>query len=187
MKKSEKIKGKEAVAAHKKKMNQYGIIVVIVMVVAAAIAFYFLNPFVAHTGDTVAIYYTGSLDDGTVFDTNLNETPLVFTLGQANVIAGLQEAVTGMAPNTTKTVRIPSVKAYGPYDDTLVHTVNRSSFEIENPVVGERYSVRRLADNAVAYIRLINMTNDTYTLDENHDLAGKDLTFTVTLVEIAKK
>jgi peptidylprolyl isomerase len=186
MKKSEKLKGREAIAARKKKMKQYGIAVVIVLVVAAALAYYFFNPFVAHTGDTVAIFYTGALDDGTVFDMNVNETPLVFTLGQGNVIQGLDDAVNGMAPGTTKTVRIPVSQAYGEYDDTLVHTVNRSSFAIEDPVVGERYSVRRLADNAIAYVKLVNMTPDTYTLDENHELAGKDLTFTVTLVEIAK-
>lgn len=187
MKKSEKVKGKEAVAAQKKKMQQYVVAAVVVLFVVAAIAYYFFNPFVAHTGNTVAVYYTGSLDDGTIFDDNTNGTPLVFTIGQGKVITGLEEAVIGMGPNTTKTVRIPSAKAYGPYQESLILTVNRSTINIENPVVGERYSVRRTSDNAVAYFKIINMTPETYTLDENHELAGKDLTFTITLVEIAKK
>lgn len=187
MKKSEKVKGKEAVAVRKKKMTQYAIGIVVVLIVIAAIAFYVFNPFVAKSGDTVAVYYTGSLDDGTVFDSNTNATPLVFTIGKGTVIPGFEEAVIGMAPNTTKTVHIPVAKAYGPYDESLVHTVNRSSIDIENPVVGERYSVRRTSDNAVAYIKIINITPTTYTLDENHELAGKDLTFTITLAEIAKK
>jgi peptidylprolyl isomerase len=186
MKKSEKVKGKEAVAARKKRMTRYGIAIVIVLVVAAAVAYYVFNPFVARSGDTVAVYYTGSLTDGTVFDSNANSTPIVFTIGKRTVIQGFEEAVIGMAPNTTKTVNIPVAKAYGPYDESLVHTVNRSTIAIENPVVGERYSVRRTSDNAVAYIKLINMTPTTLTLDENHELAGKDLIYTITLVGISR-
>jgi peptidylprolyl isomerase len=185
MKKSEKVKGKEAVAAKKKKMQKYAIGAVIALVVVAAVAFYFFNPFFAKTGDTVAVYYTGSLADGTVFDSNQAASPLVFTIGQGKVIPGLEEAVIGMAPNTTKTVHIPMAKAYGSYDDSLVFTVNRSDIAIENPVIGERYSIRRTADNAVAYIKIINMTEDTITIDQNHDLAGKDLVFTITFVKIA--
>jgi peptidylprolyl isomerase len=187
MKKSEKVKGKEAAAARKKQLTRYAIAGLVVLVVVAAIAYYVFNPFVARSGDTVAIYYTGSLDDGTVFDSNTNATPLVFTIGTGTVIQGLQEAVIGMAPNSTKTVRIPAAKAYGSYDESLILTVNRSSFAIDNPVVGKIYSVRRTSDNAVAYIKLINMTPTSFTLDENHELAGKDLTFTITLAEIIKK
>lgn len=187
MKKSEKVKGKEAVAAKQRKLRQYTIAVVIVLVIIAAIAYYCFNPFVAHSGDTVAVYYTGSLDDGTVFDTNQNSTPFVFTLGQGTVIAGLDEAVNGMSPNSTKTVRIPAAKAYGSYDESLVQTVNRSSIAIENPVLGEHYSIRRTSDNAVAYVKIINITPTTLTLDQNHELVGKDLTYTIMLVEIAKK
>jgi peptidylprolyl isomerase len=186
MKKSEKVKGKEAVVARKKKMWQYGIGIVVVLVVLAAVAFYFFNPFFAKAGDTVSVYYTGTLADGTVFDSNINAAPLVFTLGNGNMIPGFEEAVIGMAPNTTKTVYIPMAKAYGPYDDSLVFTVNRSDIAIENPVIGERYSVRRTTDNAVAHIKVINMTPDTITIDQNHELAGKDLIFTITLARIVK-
>lgn len=184
MKKSEKVKGKEAVAARKKRIQQYAMGTVVVLVIVAAVAFYFFNPFFAKTGDTVSIYYTGSLSDGTVFDSNHEASPLVFTIGQGKVIPGLEEAVTGMAPNSTKTVQVPMAKAYGQYDTSLVFTVNRSDIGIENPVIGERYSIRRTADNAVAYIKIINMTEDSLTLDQNHDLAGKDLVFTITLVKI---
>jgi len=187
MKKSEKVKGKEAVAARKKKIWQYGIGIVVVLVVIAAIAFYFFNPFYAKAGDIVSVYYTGSLDDGTVFDSNVNATPLVVTLGKGSVIQGFDEAIIGMAPNTTKTVHIPMAKAYGAYDSSLVQTINRSSINIENPVIGQHFSIRRASDNAVAYIKIVNVTPDTLTIDQNHDLAGKDLTFTITLVGIAKK
>jgi len=185
MKTSEKVKGKEAVAARKKRTRQYAIGAIVALVVIAVVAFYLFNPFFAKTGDTVSVYYTGSLADGTVFDSNREASPLVFTIGQGKVIPGLEQAVIGMAPNTTKTVHIPMAHAYGPYDSSLVFTANRSDFGIEDPVIGERYSIRRTADNAVAYIKIINMTDDTITIDQNHDLAGKDLIFTITLVRIA--
>ena len=184
MKKSEKVKGKEAVSARKKRMQQYALGTVVVLVIVAVVAFYFFNPFFAKTGDTVSIYYTGSLADGTVFDSNHEASPLVFTIGQGKVIPGLEEAVTGMAPNSTKTVQVPMAKAYGPYDSSLVLTLKRADFGIENPAVGERYSIQRATDNAVAHIKIINMTEDTITVDQNHDLAGKDLVFTITLVKI---
>lgn len=187
MKKTEKVKGKEAVALRKKKMWQYGIVTIVILVIIASMAFYFFNPSYARTGDVVSVYYTGTLADGTVFDTNVNTTPLVFTLGKGTMIPGFNDAVIGMAPNTTKTVHIPVAQAYGPYDDSLVFTVDRSSLAIENPVVGERYSIRRTSDNAVAYIKIINMTPDTITLDQNHELVGKDLDYTITLVGITKK
>lgn len=185
MKKSEKVKGKEAVAAHQKKIKQYAIAIIAIMVVAAGIAFYFFNPYYARAGQTVSIYCTGSLEDGTVFYTNLNETPMVFTLGKGAVIRGLDDAVTGMAVNTTKTVKIPMAKAFGSYDASLVHTVNRSTLPADiNPVVGERYSITRTTDNAVAHVKILNITATNVTWDENHELAGKDLTYTITLVGI---
>lgn len=187
MKKSEKVKGTEAVLARKKKMQQYIIGIVVVLVVVAAVAFYFFNPFFAKAGDTVSVYYTGSLADGTVFDSHVNGTPMVFTIGSGKVIPGFEEAIIGMAPNTTKTVQIPMAKAYGAYDPSLVQTLNRSDIAIENPVSGNLYSIRRLSDNAVAYVKIVNVTSDTITIDQNHDLAGKDLVFTITLVDIARK
>ena len=68
---------------------------------------------IAKTSETVSVYYTGTLDDGTVFDTNVNSTPLSFTLGNGMTIQGFEEAITGMAVNDTKTVKIPPEKAYG--------------------------------------------------------------------------
>ena len=88
-----------------------------------------------------------------------------------------------MTVNSTKTVNIPFDKAYGPHLDSLVHVVNRSdlSKDIE-PVVGNRYSITGKADGAVAHVKLLNVTNDTVTLDENHLLAGQNLTYTIRFV-----
>jgi peptidylprolyl isomerase len=186
MKKSEKIKGKEAVAARKKKQVQYGIIVAAGIILVALIGFTMFNPFVAKAGDTVNVFYTGTLDDGSIFDTNVNATtPLTFTIGKGMVIPGFNEAVVGMAVNDVKTVRIPSEKAYGSYNSSLVQTLNRSTFPANTtPFVGQVYSIRRTTDGAERLVKIINVTPSTITLDGNHELAGQTLTFSIRLVGI---
>ena len=188
MKQSEKVKGKEAVAARKKKMGQYAIGIAVVLVVAAAIAFYFFNPFFAKAGDTVAIYYTGALDNGTVVDSNLNSTPMVFTIGKEGTIPyGLADAVIGMRENETKTVQLPPEKAFGVWQQSLVQTVAISSLPPNTTLVaGQGYDIVRKSDNAVAHVKIINVTPTTVTWDGNSDLAGQNLSLTITLVQIVR-
>ena len=103
------------------------------------VGFYLFNPFVAKKGDTVMVYYTGTFENGTVFDSNLDRDPLIFTIGNKSVIPGFEEAVIGMAVNSTKTVHIPVDKAYGPHLDSLVHVVNRSRLPQDIEPVVRKY------------------------------------------------
>ncbi|MFA4860582.1 peptidylprolyl isomerase [Methanoregula sp.] len=190
MKKSEKVKGKEAVAARKKRTRRYAIIAAAVIVVVAAVVagFFLLNTSGARAGDTVSVYYTGSLDDGAVFYSNLNSSPLMFTMGDVTLVPGFEEALIGMTPGMTKTIRVPVDKAYGTYKPELVHIVNRSTLPANmNPVVGERYTITRSADGANAYVKILNITPSTVAWDENHELAGKNLTYTITVTSVIKK
>lgn len=189
MKKSEKEKGKAAVATRNKKMKQYAVIAAVVLIVLGGILFYLYNPFFAKAGDTVAIYYTGTLDNGSVVETNLDATPFVFTIGKTDVIPyGLPNAVIGMQQNETRTVVLPPDKAFGAYDPSLVQTVNLSSLpENTTLVVGQPYEIIRKSDNAVAHVTIINVTPDTVTWDGNSALAGQNLTLKITLVQIVRK
>jgi peptidylprolyl isomerase len=139
---------------------------------------------IAKTGNTVSVFYTGTLDDGTLFDTNVNATPLTFTLGQGMVIPGFEAAVLGMRINEPKTVFIPFEKAYGSYNPSLIFTVNRSVRNDYIPVVGEYITVRRNSDGALIQAKIINVTASTITYDENNALAGKNLTFSIRLVGV---
>lgn len=114
MKKSEKEKGKARVEAESKKLKMIVGGLVAAVLVITVIGYVFFNPSGARAGDTVSVYYTGSLEDGTVFDSNQGSTPLIITLGQGKYITGFEEAVIGMTVNSTKTVKIPVDKAYGP-------------------------------------------------------------------------
>ncbi|NOZ26033.1 MAG: peptidylprolyl isomerase [Nitrospirae bacterium] len=138
----------------------------------------------AKSGDTVRVHYSGFLDDGTVFDSSLDREPFEFTLGQGMVIPGFEDAVVGMDVGETKTVNIPSEKAYGPYRDELLVSVERSQVppNIE-PDLGMELQIRT-PEGTVTNVTITEMDEDSITLDANHPLAGKDLIFEIKLVEI---
>jgi peptidylprolyl isomerase len=139
----------------------------------------------AQNGDNVRVHYTGKLDDGSVFDSSADGDPLEFQLGKEQLIPGFEKAVVGMEVGQSKTVKIPAGEAYGPHRQEMVLVVGRDEFpdEIE-PKVGEQLRVRE-SDGREFQVRVTDESDDTVTLDGNHPLAGKDLTFDLQLVEIS--
>ncbi|MDO9549859.1 MAG: peptidylprolyl isomerase [Methanoregula sp.] len=185
MKKSEKVKGREAVAAKKRLYPKLAMVAAAGILILVIIGYILLNPSGAKTGDMVTVEYTGTLTDGTVFDSNVNATPLTFIIGQGKVI--FEESVKGISQGEIKTVNLPADKAYGPYNEALVHVINRSAFPDDLiPEVGGVYAITRQPDGAIARVKIINVTPTTVTWDENHELAGKDLVFTIRIIEIQK-
>lgn len=137
----------------------------------------------AQAGDTVRVHYTGRLGDGTVFDSSQGSDPLEFTLGEGQVIAGFDRAVTGMSPGDTQTVTIPVNEAYGERREEMVQTVGREQFPTHvEPEVGQRFQVTN--GQQMAVVTVTGVSADGVTLDGNHPLAGQDLTFELSLVEI---
>ena len=138
----------------------------------------------AKNGDIVQVDYTGKLENGTVFDTSEGREPLNFTLGAGQVIPGFEQAVLGMKVGESKTVTIPVDEAYGEYNDTLVVVVNRENLtNILNPDVGQQLQMT-LPGGGTSIGTVTNATDTTITIDFNHPLAGKDLTFEIELVSI---
>jgi peptidylprolyl isomerase len=145
------------------------------------------NSFVAKIGDTSTVYYTKILDDGSVFETNVNATPFVFTLGKGRVGPGFKEVVSGMAVNDVKTVRIPPEKAYGLYNSSRVLVMNRSALPANmTPVVGQFSTIRNTIHGTASVVKINNVTSSMITWDENHELMGKNLTFSIKVVAINK-
>jgi peptidylprolyl isomerase len=139
----------------------------------------------AKQGDKVKVHYTGSLGDGTVFDTSANRSPLEFTVGQGQVIAGFETAVAGMETGDHKTVVIPAAQAYGTRDEALVVHMDRSRLpEDVDLEVDDRLQLRR-PDGRIMNVTVTEITESVVTLDGNHFLAGQDLTFEIELVGIA--
>lgn len=136
----------------------------------------------AQQGNTVKIHYTGKLEDGTVFDTSKGKDPLKFTLGEHQVIAGFEQAVLGMSEGQAKTAEIPAGQAYGQRDERLVTTIDRDRVPGEVSL-NDRLQVRR-PDGKAFVVTVTELSDQSVTLDANHPLAGKDLTFDIELVAI---
>jgi peptidylprolyl isomerase len=138
----------------------------------------------AQANDTVRVHYTGSLEDGTVFDSSLDREPLEFILGQRMIIPGFEKAVLGMNEGDTKTVFIPPEDAYGYPREDLVVAVERAQLpphiELQVGMILQVYS----DEGEVGHVTVIGFTEDTVTLDANHPLAGQKLTFEIELIEI---
>lgn len=139
----------------------------------------------AVTGKTVLVHYTATFQNGTVYESTLNRSPLRFTLGRNEVVPGFEDAVTGMAAGESKRVYIPAERAYGPYRPELVVVLNRTgSLTALHPNPGDilRFT---LPDNRTGELPVIAVNDSTITLDGNSPLAGKDFWFDITLVKIA--
>ena len=138
----------------------------------------------AKAGDTVRVHYTGTFDDGAVFDSSLEGQPLEFTVGEGDVIPGFEKAVDGMNEGETRTISIPPDEAYGTHRDDLVAVVGREQLPSEiEPAVGMVLEMSS-EDGIVTNVTITEIGDDTVTLDANHELAGKKLNFEITLVEI---
>jgi len=189
MKKSEKLKGKEKVAAKKQQYKKIGIAAVVVIIAICAVAYVAVfNPFVvAATGDTVSVVYTGMFENKTVFQTNVNTTPLSFILGSGKVIPGFDAAVVGMKKNEEKTVRIPYDQAYGTYDPRLVMSLPKSKFPTDEAIIpGQRIYIQSTVDGSVMPVTVINITSSNVTVDANSPLVGQNLTFYIKVLDIKK-
>jgi len=136
-------------------------------------------------GNTVSVHYTGTLNDGTQFDSSRGRDPLSFLVGDGQVIPGFDNAVVGMTVGESKTFTIPADEAYGQKNEEAIQEVSKARFpdgydaQVGSTVTGQN----EIGQNFQA--RVIAEAEETVTLDFNHPLAGQDLTFDVELVSVA--
>lgn len=134
----------------------------------------------AQKGDRVSVRYTGRLDSDEVFDTNEQDgaPPLVFEVGGDEVLEGFSRAVEGLAQGESRRFRLAPEDAYGAWDEALLVRVARGAIGDEALEVGLEVDVED-ADGNVAPARVVEMDEQTVSLDFNHPLAGQSLTFDV--------
>ena len=163
---------------------------------------------IAKKGDRVSIDYTGSLEDGTVFDSTLESTdcgqdecdtdehdsgdcgccgehgPRILSIGAMELFPQIDEALVGMAPGEKKTFTIPAADAFGEYNEEKVFTVPRSDLPDDlEPEVGDELILSNEDDEELG-VAVVAVTEESITFDANHPLAGEDLTYEIHLVEI---
>jgi peptidylprolyl isomerase len=162
----------------------------------------------AKKGDRVRVDYTGTLGDGTVFDTTAESGvcgsdgcdtdehdsgdcgcgceagPIELTIGAGELFPQIDEALTGMACGEKKTLVIPAAEAFGEYDPAKVFTVPRGDLpEDLKPTVGDELVLVNEDDEELGVL-VVEVSDDSVTFDANHPLAGEDVTYELQLVEI---
>ncbi len=134
-------------------------------------------------GDKVAIQYTGRLEDGTVFDSNVGDKPLEFTVGSGEVIDGFDKAVRGLAPGKPTQFKLPPEEAYGSRDEELVIPVKKEIFGEQQPETGMDVALKG-QDGTVFNGRVEKVEDEQVMVDLNHPLAGQALEFEVEVVDV---
>jgi peptidylprolyl isomerase len=135
-------------------------------------------------GDTVRIHYTGTLNDGSTFDSSAGREPLEFVVGSGQIIPGLDSAIPGMKVGDTKVVEVPADQAYGAHNPEGVQAIPRDQFPDNIPLDPGTQLQVQTADGRALPVTITEVSEDAVVLDANHALAGKDLTFDIELVEI---
>lgn len=140
----------------------------------------------AKSGDTVSIHYTGTLEDGTVFDSSVEKEPLLFKLGSGQVIKGFDSGITGMSVGEKKSLVIPPEEAYGIINPELISELGRDQFpdniELEKDLVLQS----KTPDGNVVTVVVTDLTDSMVTIDANPPMAGKTLNFDVELMKISE-
>jgi FKBP-type peptidyl-prolyl cis-trans isomerase 2 len=138
----------------------------------------------AKSGDTVKIQITEKMEDDTVAENPQDPGPLEFKIGEGNVISGLEQGVIGMRTGDKKTITIPPENAFGQPREDLVIDLNKN--EIPEGIklsVGVHLNIQT-SDGQTFKVKVVDLKEDTVTLDANHPLAGATLNFDVELIEI---
>jgi peptidylprolyl isomerase len=136
------------------------------------------------TGDVVRVHYTGTLVDGSQFDSSVGRNPLEFTVGAGQMIAGFDAGVLGMAVGEKKTLQIDPDHGNGQSNPEAIIEFPRTNvpegMEIE---IGMQLNLQNEYGQPVPVV-IMEITEEVVIMDANHSLAGKDLIFEVELVEI---
>lgn len=137
------------------------------------------------SGDTVQIHYTGTLQDGTTFDSSEGRDPLEFVVGSGQIIPGLDNALPGMNEGERKTVKVDSAEAYGPVNPEMQQSVPREGIPADIPLEPGTQLQMQTPDGQAMPVTVVSVDEASVTLDANHPLAGKDLQFDIEVVKIA--
>ena len=132
--------------------------------------------------------YKGTLEDGTIFDSSEKlGHPLVFILGSSEVLPAFQEAVVGMVPGEKKTLRLSAKEAYGDPRPELVQVIDREHFPDDQELEPGLPLLVQLQDGVRLPATILEVKEDTITLDFNPPLAGKPLKFWIKLVAVDER
>ncbi len=135
-------------------------------------------------GNTVKLKLTGYLENGTVFQSNTEENPLIVKIGEGEIVAGVEEALVSMKLGTKKKITVTSDKGFGPRSDKLIVEIDKSKLPPEFvPYLGEEIYIPQEIGEPIQF-RVEKISGDKITFDANHPLAGKTLIYEIEVLEI---
>ena len=135
-------------------------------------------------GDTVKVHYTGTLSDGTMFDSSEGRDPLAFTVGSGQVIVGFDSALLGRECGDHFSVTIPAAEAYGPYDEGRVLVGDRKQFPPDAKLERGQVMTIGFEGKGTIEVMVVDANDEEVVVDANHPLAGEDLTFDIKVISI---
>jgi peptidylprolyl isomerase len=163
---------------HKSLMGMFLVVIVLGFLIIGG------NGNMIEKGSKIKLHYTGTLEDGTVFDSSKDKEPLEFEVGAGQVIPGFDEGVIGLKAGEKKTINIPADKAYGQYDEKRMGEYPKENVPKDMELkVGAKMFLQS-PDGGVALATIKEIKEEVVLLDLNHPLAGKDLTFEVEIIEV---
>lgn len=132
----------------------------------------------------VTFHYTLKDDDGNTLDQSQEGQPLAYLHGHSNIIPGLEKQLEGKSAGETLTAVVEPSEAYGEYQEQAVQQVPRENFQgVEDIQPGMQFQ-SQTADGQVMLVTVTEVSDDMVTVDANHPMAGKRLTFEVEVVEV---
>ncbi len=138
----------------------------------------------AKSGDLVRLYCSGRLQDGREFDLSPGRKPMEIFIGHGDLLPNLEHALIGMVAGERKQLIVAEGTGYGAYREDLVQVVTRDDFPKGiDPKVGLRVRVPT-EGYEVVHATIVKVTDSEITMDQNHPLAGEDVQFDITLLEI---
>ena len=129
----------------------------------------------------IAFHYELKNDKGELLDSSSGRDPLMFLEGSQQIIPGLEKALVKLEKNAKSEIHVPYEEAYGPYDQKLVATLARGQFPPGPLKIGDVFESEK--DGQVQMITVVEVTDKTVTIDANHPMAGKNLHFSVEIIE----
>lgn len=135
-------------------------------------------------GDKIKVDYTGTFEDGTVFDSSeKHDQPLEFEAGSGQVVKGFDDAIMGMKKGEEKEITLQPSEAYGDPNPELVKKAPREQLPEGDLKVGTLL-VMGLPNGMQVPVKILEMDDKEVTLDLNHPLSGKVLKFKIKIVDI---
>jgi FKBP-type peptidyl-prolyl cis-trans isomerase 2 len=139
---------------------------------------------VVKDGQKVKVEYTGTFDDGCVFDTSEGRAPLEFEVGAKQVIPGFENAIKEMEKGEEKEIKLESKDAYGDVNPELTKKVPKEHLPKDQEVKPGMMLAVGLPNGQQVPAKITDIGEEEITIDLNHPLAGKTLNFKLKLVDV---